>query len=128
MILVDANLLLYSEDSLSEFHERAQTWWDAQLSGSSPVCLSWQVMTAFIRISTNARLHHRPLTLKEAIERVRYSHQVGATRPFFSWADTSRTCSVYAATVCSRICSRCSRRSFAAWPPRPASTDRASAT
>lgn len=70
MILVDANLLLYAEDSLSEHHEAAQAWWDAQLSGSDAVGLCWPVLNAFIRISTNARLHQRPLTIKEAIERV----------------------------------------------------------
>ena len=70
MILVDANLLLYAEDSLSEHHERARNWWDKQLSGSDAVALCWPVVTAFIRIGTNARLHKRPLTLKEAIERV----------------------------------------------------------
>ncbi len=70
MILVDANLLLYAEDSLSDHHEAARTWWDAQLSGSAPVALCWPVLNAFIRIGTNARLHQRPLTLKEAAERV----------------------------------------------------------
>lgn len=70
MILVDANLLLYAEDSLSEHHEAAREWWDAQLSGSDPVALCWPVLNAFIRIGTNARLHQRPLTLKEAIGRV----------------------------------------------------------
>ena len=70
MILVDANLLLYAEDKLSEHHEAARTWWDAQLSGSDPVGLCWPVLNAFIRIGTNARLHQRPLTLAEAIARV----------------------------------------------------------
>ena len=50
MILVDANLLLYAEDSRSDAHEAARTWWDAQLSGSEPVGLCWPVLTAFIRI------------------------------------------------------------------------------
>jgi toxin-antitoxin system PIN domain toxin len=67
---VDANLLLYAEDSLSEHHETARNWWDTQLSGSEAVALCWPVLTAFIRIGTNVRLHKRPLTLKEAIERV----------------------------------------------------------
>lgn len=70
MILVDANLLLYAEDSLSEHHEAARTWWDDQLSGSEPVGLCWPVLNAFIRIATNPRLHQRPLTLQEVIERV----------------------------------------------------------
>jgi len=70
MILVDANLLLYAEDSLSEHHQATRTWWDAQLSGAEPICLCWPVVTAFIRIGTNVRLHRRPLTLGEAVERV----------------------------------------------------------
>ena len=70
MILADANLLLYAEDSLSEHHEAARTWWDAQLSGSDQVGLCWPVLTAFVRIGTNARLHQRPLTAREAVERV----------------------------------------------------------
>lgn len=32
MIVVDANLLLYAEDSLSAHHGAAREWWDAQLS------------------------------------------------------------------------------------------------
>lgn len=70
MILVDANLVLYAEDSLSAHHAAAREWWDAQLSGTEPVGLCWPVLTAFIRIGTNPRLHRRPLTLKEAVERV----------------------------------------------------------
>jgi uncharacterized protein len=70
VILVDANILLYAEDSLSAHHKKARVWWDEQLSGSSPVCLCWPVLTAFIRIATNVRLHQRPLTLKEAVDRV----------------------------------------------------------
>jgi uncharacterized protein len=70
VILVDANLILYAEDSLSEQHESARGWWDRQLSGCEPVCLCWPVITAFIRIATNRRLHPRPLTLSEAIERI----------------------------------------------------------
>lgn len=71
MILVDANIPLYAEDSLSPQHGRAREWWDAQLSGSEPVALCWPVVTAFVRISTNARLHRRPLTRDEAITRVK---------------------------------------------------------
>ncbi len=70
MILVDANILLYAEDSLSEHHTAAVKWWDAQLSGESSVGLAWQVIQAFIRIGTNPRLHKRPLTIGEATDRV----------------------------------------------------------
>ena len=70
MILVDANILLYAEDQLSSQHEIAREWWDAQLSGASPVCLCWSVLCAFIRIVTNPRVFERPLTMNQAIARV----------------------------------------------------------
>jgi toxin-antitoxin system PIN domain toxin len=70
VILVDANLLLYAEDELSPRHAAAREWWDAQLSGSSPVCLCWTVLAAFIRIGTNPRVFEYPLSLDQAIRRV----------------------------------------------------------
>lgn len=70
MILVDANLLLYAENSGSEKHEPSRVWWDERLSESAPVALCWPVINAFIRIGTNPRLYKNPLTLKQAAERV----------------------------------------------------------
>jgi toxin-antitoxin system PIN domain toxin len=70
MILVDANILLYAEDSLGSDHEKARAWWDEQLSGGDPVCLCWEVILAFIRIGTNARVFKRPLAVREAVSRV----------------------------------------------------------
>lgn len=70
MILVDANLLLYAEDKLSPYHDPARTWWDAQLSGTAPVCLCWTVLCAFIRIGTNPRVFEHPLSLEQAVSRV----------------------------------------------------------
>ena len=70
MILVDANILLYAEDRLNPHHAAAREWWDAQLSGSSPVCVCWTVLCAFIRIGTNPRVFEQPLTLKQATSRV----------------------------------------------------------
>jgi uncharacterized protein len=70
VILVDTNLILYAEDSLSPFHQKARLWWDEQLSGAAPVGLCWPVITAFIRIATNSRLQQRPLTPSEATTKV----------------------------------------------------------
>jgi hypothetical protein len=70
VILVDSNILLYAEDALSPHHDVAREWWDGQLSGSSPVCLCWTVIGAFIRIGTNPRVFETPLPLKAAIARV----------------------------------------------------------
>ena len=70
MKFVDANILLYAEDENSPSHEKACAWWDAQLSGSAPVCLSWAVIGAFILIGTNPRLFARPLTMNQAVARI----------------------------------------------------------
>jgi toxin-antitoxin system PIN domain toxin len=70
LILVDANILLYAEDSLSPLHQQARRWWDDQLSQSGPVCLCWPVLIAFIRIGTNPRVFENPLSLDQALARV----------------------------------------------------------
>ncbi len=70
MIIVDANILLYAEDSKSRQHREARRWWDVRLSGADPVCLCWSVISAFMRISTNRRIFERPLSLEDAIQRV----------------------------------------------------------
>lgn len=70
MILVDANILLYAEDKKSPFHDKARIWWDAQLSGDYPVCLTWMVILAFLRLSTNRKVFETPLTSEQATKRV----------------------------------------------------------
>lgn len=70
MIFPDANLLLYAEDSLSMQHDAVCVWWDAVLSSTAQVNLSWPVINAFIRISTNPRIHEQPLLVEEAVMRV----------------------------------------------------------
>ena len=70
MILVDANILLYAEDSLHPRNQQAREWWDGQLSQTETVCLCWTVLSAFIRIGTNPRVFEHPLSLEQALARV----------------------------------------------------------
>ncbi len=70
MILVDANILLYAEDSLHPRNQQAREWWDGQLSQTGTVCLCWTVLSAFIRIGTNPRVFEHPLSLEQALARV----------------------------------------------------------
>ena len=70
MILEDANILLYAQDSVHPRHQQARAWWDEQLSGTGTVCLCWTVLSAFIRIGTNPRVFERPLSLEQALARV----------------------------------------------------------
>ena len=92
MILVDSNILLYAEDALSPHHDAAREWWDAQLSGTSPVCLYWTVLGAFVRIGTNSRIFENPLPLKAAIARVQSWLDPPCTRLIYS---TERHWSIY---------------------------------
>ena len=64
----DANLLLYAYNEDAEQHEKAKQWLEEKLSSPELFGLSWQVITAFLRISTNPRAFPLPFTLKEAIE------------------------------------------------------------
>lgn len=66
MILCDANLLLYAYNVDSADHAKAKEWLEGELSSQSLFCLSWQTITAFIRISTNHRAFPQPLSIKEA--------------------------------------------------------------
>jgi len=66
MILVDANLLLYAYDTSTPQHEKAQHWWEQQLSNPAPVRLAWVTVLAFIRIGTNSKIFSKPLSIEEA--------------------------------------------------------------
>ncbi len=66
MILVDANLLLYAYNTDAPEHKSAAAWLESTISSVSPFALSWQTITAFIRISTNIRAFPKPMSIKEA--------------------------------------------------------------
>lgn len=67
MILVDANLLLYAVNSDSPWHPPARAWLEETLSGSAALGLAWNVILAFVRITTRAGIFARPLAPEEAI-------------------------------------------------------------
>jgi uncharacterized protein len=70
MTLIDANLLLYAVDSTAPRHEAARSWLDDELSGATPTGFAWGALLAFLRISTNPRVYHRPLDAYEALDHV----------------------------------------------------------
>ncbi len=67
MILVDANLLLYAYDSAFPRHAEARAWVEKVFSGSEPVLLPWQSISAFARIMTNRRLPGDRFTIQEVV-------------------------------------------------------------
>jgi len=67
MILADANLILYAHDEASPHHAGARSWLERSLSTGQLFGLSWQTITAFIRIITNPRAFRNPMTIEEAV-------------------------------------------------------------
>lgn len=66
MILTDANLLLYAYNHDAAEHDAARLWLEGQLSAPDLFCFAWQTITAFLRVSTNARAFTHPFTAVEA--------------------------------------------------------------
>lgn len=60
-MLVNANLLLYSADTASRFHDPARAWLLTQLNGAHRIGLPWQSLGGFLRIATNPRALPNPL-------------------------------------------------------------------
>lgn len=70
MIVIDANLLIYSHDKRSPHYARSSTWIEAVFSSAEPVGLPWQSISAFLRVVTNRRLPGRGVGLPDAVETV----------------------------------------------------------
>jgi toxin-antitoxin system PIN domain toxin len=70
VIVLDANILLYAYDAASDQHVKARAWVEEALSGTDPVGLPWQSVTAFIRIVTNPRLSGMRFTPAEVVDLV----------------------------------------------------------
>jgi toxin-antitoxin system PIN domain toxin len=68
VIVLDANILLYAYDATSSRHKRALNWLESTFSGTAPVGLPWQTITAFLRITTNPNLPGDRFTAEEATQ------------------------------------------------------------
>lgn len=71
MIVPDVNLILYAEIDAHPLHARARPWWEDALSGERRIGLAPVCVFGFLRISTNRRVFREPLSVEEALGRVR---------------------------------------------------------
>jgi toxin-antitoxin system PIN domain toxin len=71
MVVLDANILLYTYDRGAEHHAATRRWLDNALSGAEPVGIPWLTLWAFIRISTNAHLARNAVSRRDAFAFVR---------------------------------------------------------
>jgi hypothetical protein len=70
MILVDANLLIYAVNKDAPLHRRAKSWLEDTISGTETVGLSWNVLLAFLRLTTRAGMFRTPLSVETAFDLV----------------------------------------------------------
>ena len=70
MILVDANLLLYSANLSAPEHGSARVWLDDRLNGTVAVGLPWPSLLAFVRLATNPAILRQPVSTAEAWRQV----------------------------------------------------------
>ena len=70
MILIDANILIYSVNQDAPQHTKAKAWLEATISGQETVGMSWIVLLAFLRLATRPGLFPRPLPTEAAFDLV----------------------------------------------------------
>jgi len=71
VILIDANILLYSHSIELPQHAAAREWLDERLSARDRVGLPWASLLAFLRVISNPRAFARPEPIEEAWDQVR---------------------------------------------------------
>jgi toxin-antitoxin system PIN domain toxin len=66
MIVPDVNLLIYAVNKSAPLHRQAKTWLEETLSGPETIGLPWNVVLAFLRITTRQGPLRHPLSLAQA--------------------------------------------------------------
>jgi predicted nucleic acid-binding protein len=68
MIFLDANVLIYAVNEDAPLNRKTKRWLEFSLSGSETVGFSWNVLLAFLRLSTRPGLFRNPLTVGAAFD------------------------------------------------------------
>lgn len=70
MITIDTNILIYAVNRDAPLHARAKRWLETALSGKETVAFSWNVLLAFVRLTTRPGLFRNPLSPDTAFDLV----------------------------------------------------------
>ena len=70
MKLIDANLLIYAVNQSAPLHRKAKSWLEETIAGPETVGFSWNVLLAFLRITTRAGMFLNPLPVEFAFDLV----------------------------------------------------------
>ena len=68
MIILDANLLIYAVNADAPLNPKARSWVELALSGRETVGLPWNVLLAFLRLTTRPGLFRHPLPVDKAFD------------------------------------------------------------
>jgi len=68
MIVVDVNILIYAVNEDAPLNRKAKLWLQSAISGPATVGLSWNVLLAFLRLTTRPSFFRRPLSLGIALD------------------------------------------------------------
>ncbi|MGA2195354.1 MAG: type II toxin-antitoxin system VapC family toxin [Bryobacteraceae bacterium] len=68
MKILDANLLLYAVNRDTPLHAKAKACLERSLTGDEPVAFAWNVILAFLRLTTRPGLFRQPLAPDEAFD------------------------------------------------------------
>lgn len=67
---IDANILLYAANGDAPEHEKARNFLDQWAVTDEWMCVTWNTILAFLRISTHPGIFPNPMTFEEAQERI----------------------------------------------------------
>ena len=68
MIVVDANILIYAVNEDAPLNRKAKLWLQSVISGPATVGLPWNVLLAFLRLTTRPSFFRRPLSVEIALD------------------------------------------------------------
>ena len=68
MIIPDVNLLVYAVNRDAPEHRRAKAWLEKAMSGTDTIGFSWNVLLAFLRLTTRAGLLRNPLAPEASLD------------------------------------------------------------
>lgn len=70
MKIVDLNVMLYVVNESAAQHEAMHRWWLDAIADDETIGLPWVVLLGFLRLSTNPRVFPRPISQRQALEKV----------------------------------------------------------
>ena len=70
MILLDVNLLIYAINKDAPLNRKAKSWLESALSGPQTIAFPWNVLLAFVRLTTRPGLFRHPLPVETAFDLV----------------------------------------------------------